>query len=70
MAFCSDECSDYVMKGYSCKMTRIECVDFSTCENYKCNEAFLASNVSFDSTRSGSGTQQSTGQTAAHCGSS
>ncbi len=35
-----------------------------------CNQAFLASRVSSSSSISGSGTQQSTGQTAAHCGSS
>ena len=33
---------------------------------YKCNLAFLAKSNSSDSSRSGSGTQQSTGQTAAH----
>jgi hypothetical protein len=38
--------------------------------DYKCKRIFLSSNNSLLSTRSGSGTQQSTGQTAAHCGSS
>ncbi len=37
---------------------------------HKCNLAFLANKTSSDSLRSGSSTQQSTGHTAAHCGSS
>src|SRR5690606_38312710 len=39
--------------------------------NYSlCRNACLSNKISSDSTRSSSGTQQSTGQTAAHCGSS
>lgn len=37
---------------------------------YRCNRSFFPSSSSRVSTRSGSGTQQSTGHTAAHCGSS
>ena len=37
---------------------------------YKCNLSFRSTNTSSDSTLSGSGRQQSTGQTAAHWGSS
>lgn len=40
------------------------------CGNYKCSDSFLANNISTVSTYISSGTQQSTGHTAAHCGSS